>query len=143
MFCTNCGKEIPNTSNFCKYCGNKVNKNTNENTSLQNQEQTNQQQSQIPKTVKAIFHRIKKFTGSVMPLDIYIDKKLIGSLYNNATFEINIPCGTHSIILDMCGSTYEKQITFSEEYSTVYLDLEMKMGVWTNKPQIVSIKNEK
>lgn len=27
MFCTNCGKEIPNESSFCKYCGSKIQKN--------------------------------------------------------------------------------------------------------------------
>ena len=26
MFCTNCGKEIPNSSQFCEYCGNHVEK---------------------------------------------------------------------------------------------------------------------
>ena len=25
MFCTNCGKEIPNDSKFCEYCGEKIN----------------------------------------------------------------------------------------------------------------------
>lgn len=139
MFCTNCGKEIPNTSNFCRYCGNKVKKIEN---NMQNQQQ-NLEQPQPQKTVKAIFHRMKRFTGCAVPMDIYIDKKLVGSLNNNGTFEIDVPCGTHSIILEMWSCVNEQQITFSEEYSKVYLDIKIKLGAITNKPEIVSIRNEK
>ena len=143
MFCTNCGKEIPNTSNFCKYCGNKVKKVENENTSIQEQQPKDLQQPQTTKTVKAIFHRMKRFTGCAVPMDVYIDKKLVGSLNNDGTFEIDVPCGTHSVILEMWSCVNEQQITFSEEYSKVYLDIKIKMGVWTNKPEIISIRNEK
>jgi len=143
MFCSNCGKEIPNTSNFCKYCGNKVKKEENENASTQNQPSTDFQQLQTSKTVKVIFHRTKRFLACAVPLDVYIDKKIVGSLNNDGTFEIDIPCGTHSIILEMWSCVNEQQITFSEEYSKVYLDIKIKSGALTNKPEIISIRNEK
>lgn len=143
MFCISCGKEIPNISNFCEYCGNKVKKVGNEDTSIQDQQSKNLQQHQTQKTVKAIFHRTKRVLGCAVPLDIYIDKKMIGSLNNNGTFEIDIPCGTHSIILEMWSCVNEQQISFSEEYSKVYLDIKLKMGLWTNKIEIISIRNEK
>ena len=135
MFCINCGKEILNTSNFCKYCGNKVKKIENENTSIQEQ--------QPQKTVKAVFHRMGGFVGCAVPLKIYVDKKIVGSLNNNGTFEIDIPCGVHSIIMEMWSCVNEQQITFLEEYSKVYLDIKIKIGAITNKPEIVSIRNEK
>ena len=141
MFCTNCGKEIPNISNFCEYCGNEVKKV--ENSSIQYQQLENLQQVQTQKTVKVIFHRTKRLLACAVPLDIYVDKKIVGSLNNNGTFEMDIPCGTHSIILEMWSCVNEQQITFSEEYSKVYLDIKIKMGVWMNKPEIISIRNEK
>jgi hypothetical protein len=129
MFCANCGKEIPNISNFCKHCGNKVRKVENE--------------IQTPKTVKVIFHRTKRFLACAVPLDVHVDNKLVGSLNNNGTFEMDIPCGTHEIILEMWSCVNKQQVTFSEEYSKVYLDIKIKMGLLTNKPEIISIRNEK
>lgn len=141
MFCTNCGKEISNTSNFCTLCGSKVRKNEEKNVNIQNQELN--ENPQTTKTVKAIFHRMKRFTGCAVPMDVYIDKKLVGSLNNDGTFEIDVSCGTHSVILEMWSCVNEQQIIFSEEYSKVYLDIKLKMGAITNKPEIVSIRNEK
>ena len=124
MFCNNCGKEIPDGSNFCKFCGNSLSKNE--------------------KKVKVIFHRVKKYTGCLLPMNIYVDRKVVGTIKNDEKLEIDIPCGKHSIIVEMSGSTAdEKTITFSEEYSKTYIDLELKMGFWTNKIQFVSIINEK
>lgn len=143
MFCTKCGKEIPDTSNFCTSCGNKVRKLEQENINIQNEQQKNNVNPQTQKTVKAVFHRMKRFAGCAVPMDVYIDKKLVGSLNSNGTFEIDVPCGTHSIILEMWSCVNEQQITFSEEYSKVYLDIKLKMGAITNKPEIVSIRNEK
>lgn len=143
MFCTNCGKEIPNTSNFCTHCGNKVKKVENVNADIQTQTPKNINEVHNNKTVKVVFHRMKRFTGCAVPLDVYIDKKIVGSLNNDGTFEIDVPCGTHSIILEMWSCVNEQQITFSEEYSKVYLDIKIKIGAITNKPEIVSIRNEK
>lgn len=143
MFCTNCGKEVSNTSNFCTHCGNKIKNIENTNANIQVQTQQNIDESQNQKTIRAVFHRMKRFTGCAVPLDVYVDKKIVGSLNNDGTFEIDIPYGTHSIILEMWSCVNEQQITFSEEYSKVYLDIKIKIGAITNKPEIVSIRNEK
>lgn len=140
MFCTNCGKEIPDISNFCTYCGSKVKK-TEENINVQETQEKNIENTQ--KTIKVIFHRMKKFIGCAVPISIYIDKKIVGSLDNDGTLEVDVPYGTHNIILEMWSGVNEQQLTFSEEYSKVYLDVKIKMGAITNKPEIISIKNEK
>ncbi len=122
MFCTNCGKEIPDNSNFCKFCGNKPSK----------------------KTVKVTFHRVKKYVGCLLSMNVYIDKKVVGTIKNDEKLEIDVPCGEHSVIVELSGSTAdEKIINFSEEYSKTYIDVELKMGFWTNSIKFASIRNEK
>lgn len=61
MFCTNCGKEIPDESQFCKYCGNKISKNE-ETEQIEKAEKTEiaENTNITEKTVKVTFHRLKK-----------------------------------------------------------------------------------
>lgn len=79
MFCRNCGKEIPDESQFCKHCGNKV-KNVEETNNMEVVNNSNKQ-------IKATFHRQKKFTGCLVPMRVYIDGQLIASLDNNGVYE--------------------------------------------------------
>lgn len=137
MFCTNCGKEIPDISNFCTYCGSKVKK------SEVNIKIEDEQEKSNEKTIKVVFHRLKKFIGCAVPITVYIDKKVVGSLDNDGILEVDVPYGTHNIILEMWSGVNEQQFTFSEEYSKVYLDVKIKMGAITNKPEVISIRNEK
>ena len=135
MFCTNCGKEIPEESQFCKYCGNKIKQNG----QIEKAESTNITE----KTVKVTFHRLKKFTGCLVPMYIYVDKQLVATLKNNETFETNITCGKHKIIIEMWSAVSEREVDFPEDYRNVYIDVKLKMGLITNKAEIASIRNEK
>ena len=144
MFCTNCRKEIPDTCNFCKYCGNKITKNEEENQINQKEKtEITENTSTTPKTVKVTFHRLKKFTGCLVPMYVYVDKKLIATLKNNETYETNLTYGKHKIIIEMWSAVNEKEVEFSEDYTNVYIDLKLKMGFFTNKVDIANIRNEK
>ena len=150
MFCTNCGKEIPDTSQFCKYCGNKIRKGEESDQIKSNQveqekavEKTAESTNNTEKKVKVTFHRLKKFTGCAVPMYIYIDKKLIATLKNNATFETYLTYGKHKIIIEMWSATSEKEVDFQEDYKNMYIDVTLKMGLITNRGEIVSIRGEK
>lgn len=144
MFCTHCGKEIPDESQFCKYCGNKISKNE-ETEQIEKAEKTEiaENTNITEKTVKVTFHRLKKFTGCLVPMYIYIDKKLVATLKNNETVETNVTCGKHKIIIEMWSAVSEKEVDFPEDYKNVYIDVKLKMGLITNKAEIASIRNEK
>lgn len=135
MFCTNCGKEIPEESQFCKYCGNKIKQNG----QVEKTENTNITE----KTVRVTFHRLKKFTGCLVPMYIYVDKQLVATLKNNETYETNVTCGKHKIIIEMWSAVSEREVDFPEDYTNVYIDVKLKMGLITNKAEIASIRNEK
>lgn len=135
MFCTNCGKEIPEESQFCKYCGNNIKQNG----QIEKAESTNITE----KTVKVTFHRLKKFTGCLVPMYIYVDKQLVATLKNNETYETNVTCGKHKIIIEMWSAVSEREVDFPEDYTNVYIDVKLKMGLITNKAEIASIRNEK
>lgn len=135
MFCTNCGKEIPEESQFCKYCGNNIKQNG----QIEKAESTNITE----KKVKVTFHRLKKFTGCLVPMYIYVDKQLVATLKNNETYETNVTCGKHKIIIEMWSAVSEREVDFPEDYTNVYIDVKLKMGLITNKAEIASIRNEK
>lgn len=112
MFCANCGKEIAEDNKFCGSCGFDI---------------VNKEIPKSQKRIKIIFHRIKRFTGCLMPMNIYIDKKLITSIENDQTVEISTGYGMHTITVDFpMGIACEKQITFLEEYTKAYIDISLK-----------------
>jgi len=134
MFCTNCGKEIPNESQYCKFCGEKVNsKNI----------QEDKKELNINKTVKVTFERKKSFIGCAVPMRIYVDGNMIAVLKNGAAQQIDIPSGKHKVIVEMWSAVSENEVEFSSEFSKTHVLVGIKMGFITNKTEILSIKNEK
>lgn len=134
MICHNCRKEILDDSKFCTFCGEKL-----INVELQEDENKTQQQ----KTVKVEFHRLKKFVGCLVPMYIYVDKKLVATLKNDETKEMDITCGNHSVVVDMWSASSETKVEFSDEYTKMYIDIGIKTGLITNKAKIFEIRNEK
>lgn len=122
MICKKCGKEIPDSSNFCKYCGTNVEENC---------------------KIKVIFQRTKKILGFAIPMKVIIDGNLVATLKNGETQEVEVTAGEHKVIIDTIGEINEQLLTFSSEYSRTYIELVMKMGLVTGKAHIASIKNEK
>lgn len=129
MYCDNCGKEVANDSKFCRYCGKKLIKEM-------QQEEKNQAQDE---KVKVIIHRLKKYTGCIVSMSVYIDKQLVAKLSNGETKETMSTYGTHKIILDSVnGAVDEFEVSFSKEYKTIYIDVRFTaMGV-----KIENIKGE-
>ena len=149
MFCTNCGKEVSNESKFCKYCGAQLKRkdvNVANNTVNTQNEATATVANTIAsngKTVKVVFARRKRMMGWAIPIRIFIDGQKVAHLANGASQEVDVPCGVHKVIFDTVGEVYEKEIDFSAEYSKIYVNLVLRMGLVTGIATIESIVNEK
>lgn len=78
MYCSNCKKEISDSSKFCKYCGNQI-----IDIDIQNQHEKSNKQSKI------IIHG---YTGAYIniPVKVYEDDRQIGKINKGETFEYEI-----------------------------------------------------
>lgn len=132
MFCTSCGKEIPNTSKFCVHCGAKVKESTE--TKVGTSEKS---------AVNVIFQRRKRVVGCAVPMKIHIDGKVVAVLANGEAKQVIVPSGKHEVIVDMWSAISKTEVDFSAEYSNIYVEVGIKMGLITNKAEILSIRNEK
>ncbi len=126
MFCTSCGKEISEDSKVCSNCGKEVVK-----------------AGSDKKTVNVVWHRKKSFVGCAMPLKIFVDGNEIAKLKNNGTCETEIACGNHKVVLDLKTALGEKELVIPEDNTKMYIEVGVKMGFFTGKVEILSIKNEK
>ena len=84
MFCKNCGKEIPNDSNFCLYCGISLsNINTNE---------------IIKKGMSLIvIKNAKKFGWGKYRISIFVDGDFVKDVKNGEDVSLEIENGNHII----------------------------------------------
>ena len=122
MFCTSCGKEIPNDSNFCIKCGKSIKKST---------------------IGKITIRRMESFACCLVDLTVYMDGKMVGKISNGNTLQISAEIGQHKLIFDLWCGNNGAIINITEEYPNVYIDLIMDMGLVSTKPKIVNIRNEK
>ena len=122
MFCTKCGKEHKQNENFCTYCGNKLN---------------------AIRMGNVTIHRIGRYVGCLLDIEILIDKKKVGLLQNRKEISINIPIGTHKIIYDSVFGIQEQEITITDEYPNLYIDIQIGMGAFTNKIKILNVRKER
>lgn len=141
MFCTNCGKEIPNGSKFCTACGSKI-ENTNAQANINipiNNVQPNMSNS---KMVRLTVIRRKRILGLAVPMKILVDGNQIASLKNDNSVDIDLPVGQHRLVIDTVGEVTDQMIDLRPEFNRVTITLIMKMGLVTGKAAIESIRNE-
>lgn len=122
MFCTKCGKEIPNDSIFCTSCGNSIKNN---------------------KMGKITFHRLGRFAGCAVGISINIDGKKVGSVANDGTLIVDVPIGTHKVVFDLWSGISQEEIEVTEDCPNVFVDIRLKMGLITNTIEIVNIRRER
>lgn len=123
MYCTNCGKEIADDSKFCTYCGSEA--------------------ATINNGGKITIKRNERFSGWILDLGVYIDGKYIGSVSNGGIITRDISFGKHSITVGYWAGKCMQQIEVKQETPNIYVEVEMQMGIVTNKPQIVNVKEER
>lgn len=122
MFCTKCGKEIPNDSKFCTNCGNSI---------------------KIKQKGKITFHRIEKYVACLVGISVNIDGKIAGSVANGGTLTVDVPIGNHKVIFDLWSGVSQTDIEVTEEFPNVFVDIKIKTGLITNKIEVVNIRKER
>ncbi len=125
MYCPKCGNPNTEESEFCAYCGESMNASNSKGG-----------------TVKVVFVRQKNFVGSLVPMYIHLDKNKVATLKNGESYEMEIPCGVHSVIVDMWSATSETQINFTSNYGKIEIMVGIQMGMVTNKANILYIRDE-
>lgn len=128
MYCTKCGKQIDAQSQFCPYCGASVSTTSDSNVN------TN------ATTVQLIVRRKKRFYGSLVPYKFYIDKQLVASISNGEEMSFSIAPGVHSLTCDLWSGVGECQIQVPEDIHKVVVEIRLKVGLLTNKIEIVEVE---
>lgn len=85
MFCNKCGRQLPEGSVFCSFCGARLG-------SVAPVESVN-----VPTAILTI-RRAKKFSGSMQVFDIVVDGNLCAKVRNGENVDIEVPVGRHSVI---------------------------------------------
>lgn len=128
MYCTKCGKQIDTQSKFCPYCG----------ASLDTTDSSNVNVNDA--TVQLIVRRKKSFYGALIPYKFYIDKQLVGNISNGQELTFSITHGVHSLTCDLWSGVGECQIQVPEGVDRIVVEIRLKMGLLTNKIEIVEVE---
>lgn len=121
MYCTNCGEEIENNTNFCTKCGSKLENNNTEGS--------------------ITFSRINQFYGVLIPITIYLDGEKVASV--DAGKEVKIPAtiGKHRLAFNLWSGNGQYDIEITKEHTDIKVTFKLGMGLVTSKPKIISIEN--
>lgn len=119
MFCEKCGKEVKEDTKFCSSCGNVIN-------------------AQVG---SIIFARKTQFSGSVVPITIYMDGNLIGDASIGDELEVPTTVGKHEVTLKFWGIKVTDEIELTEENPNIKVVFKLKMGLLMSKPKIIDIIN--
>jgi hypothetical protein len=107
MFCKKCGKEIPDDSNFCQYCG----------VSLSN----NKANDIIKKgkTLITIKHE-KKFGWGLYKIKIYIDGSFIKEIKSGKIVSFEIENGRHIIFCEAKRCERSESVEINADSNEIY-----------------------
>ena len=122
MFCPKCGTEIANDSKFCKACGNSI---------------------KINHKGKITFHRIGRYVGCLVGINISIDGQKVGTVSNDGTLAVDVPIGKHKVVFDLWSGVSQTEIEVTEEFPNIFVDIKIKTGLITNQIQVVNIRKER
>ena len=130
MYCTKCGRQMDNQSKFCPYCGANVSATNTSDVSAGDA------------TIQLKKKKKKRFYGSLVPYKFYIDKQLVASISNGEELTLSITPGVHSLTCDLWSGVGDCQIQVPEGVRKVVVEIRLKVGLLTNKIEIVEIEKE-
>ena len=90
---------------------------------------------------KIIFLKKKKFYEFLIPINIYLDGKEVGSVNNGEKIEVKTEIGKHRIAFDLWSGNGQYDIEVTEEHPNIQVEFKIGMGLVTSKPKIVKISN--
>lgn len=121
MVCSKCGEKADKDVKFCQKCGNKLVKEEGD--------------------ACITFSRKKQFYGVLVPIKIYLDGNLVGSVKSNESITVNTTVGMHRIAFNLWSGNGQYDVNIAKENPNVRVNLKLSMGLVTSKPKIINIEN--
>ena len=159
MFCSQCGKTIPEGAAFCPECGAKAgDTSVSATTPTQTTVPTGslirvrctacgnvadvQDDTACPKCKAALpqpagyvkLYRMGNFVGSAAGIGLYIDGTPTGYIGNRQTLWVRIPYGNHTLhcAMQMARKCNDPVVSINEEHPVMGFRLAIKMGMFVN-----------
>ena len=138
MNCSKCGA-FNQGGQFCSSCGaplmgNVVNNQVNQQPMMnQNQQIQYQQQpmmNQLPDGIGTItLNRPNNFYGSLIPIDIFVDGYLLGSVGNGQTKQFQLYYGAHTLVAKTAYEEATLQINIDNNFRNLYFECGIEFGM--------------
>ena len=122
MFCNKCGEEIDSTAKFCNKCGATIEGGT-------------------TGTANIIFRREGGLTAALVPVKVFLDNNLVGSLGVGEEMTTTTTTGKHRVDFNVMGGNGGGEVEITSEHPNVKVLFKVGMGMITAKPKIISIQN--
>lgn len=116
MLCPKCGTEVGGMQ-FCPNCG----------TPMQTHSDASDNKSDKSELVNFRVHRMAQNNTNAVPISVFVDGYLYGTVDNGATSEFQIVDGFHTITLRLAGKTISKPFNVSK-VSECYIGVSGKPG---------------
>ena len=116
MYCPKCGAESDGLQ-FCPVCG----------TPMQTHSDASDNKSDSSELVNFRVHRMAQNNTNAVPISVFVDGYLYGTVDNGATSEFQIVDGMHTITLRLAGKTISKPFNVSK-VSDCYIGVSGKPG---------------
>lgn len=121
MFCSKCGVNVEKEVKFCPECGAKLVKEDSDAT--------------------IVFQRKKQFYGVLVPIKIYLDGKLVGSVKSNESITVETTVGNHRLAFNLWSGNGQYDVNLTKENPNIRINLKLSMGLVTSKPKIINTEN--
>ena len=148
MKCLNCNKEINDNSNFCEYCGKRVERIiiicSNCGAVLSGGNFCAQCGSSVNNITNHIITltvtRIKKTMGFAVPFTVHVDGNIIGKLKNGSSIYCNVNIGKHVVNIESVEKNTIEEINVLESTNSIEIIVVAKMGFIAATAKIVNVK---
>lgn len=122
MFCNKCGEEVGVGAKFCNKCGATVEEST-------------------TGTASIVFRREGGLAAALVPVKVFLDNNLVGSLGVGEEMTVNSAVGKHRVDFNIMGGNGGGDIEIVSEHPNIKVLFKVSMGMITAKPKIISIQN--
>ena len=123
MNCSNCGT-FNQGGNNCINCG----------APLYNNQVVNNSQ---PSTGTLNFNRPKSMIGALIPVDIFVDGYVLGSVSNGKSVQFPIYYGTHTLEAKTAYETASMQITVNDMQRNLVFEVGIDMGLVVSHTRLI------
>lgn len=120
MFCNKCGNKVEDDASFCNKCGFKV----------------------APDRGNIIFRREGQYYGCLVPVKVFLDGQLVGSLGTGAEVTVPATIGKHRVAFNLWSGNGENDVEVRKEHPNIKVIFKLGVGVISSKPKIISILDE-